>query len=91
MLGVVPSIVSHWKKSRCMENLDWRAIKCFSSTGEVSNPEEMEYLMALGKINLLLNIVAEQKLVVVMSQVPSFSRILPVLFLPKLWVVNLFY
>lgn len=49
MLGVVPSIVRHWKKSRCMENLDWSAIKCFSSTGEVSNPEEMEYLMALGQ------------------------------------------
>jgi acetyl-CoA synthetase len=47
MLGVVPSIVRHWKKSRCMENLDWNSIKCFSSTGEVSNPEEMEYLMQL--------------------------------------------
>jgi acetyl-CoA synthetase len=49
MLGVVPSIVRHWKKSRCMEDLDWRTIKCFSSTGEVSNPDEMEYLMALGQ------------------------------------------
>ena len=47
MLGVVPSIVKHWKKTRCNENLDWNAIKCFSSTGEVSNPEEMEYLMQL--------------------------------------------
>ena len=49
MLGVVPSIVRHWKKSRCMEGLDWSSIQCFSSTGEVSNPEEMEYLMQLGQ------------------------------------------
>jgi acetyl-CoA synthetase len=49
MLGVVPSIVSQWKNSRCMEAFDWSAIRCFSSTGEVSNPQEMEYLMALGK------------------------------------------
>jgi len=47
MLGVVPSIVKHWKKTGCNENLDWNAIKCFSSTGEVSNPLEMEYLMQL--------------------------------------------
>ena len=47
MLGVVPSIVKHWKKTGCNENLDWNAIKCFSSTGEVSNPTEMEYLMQL--------------------------------------------
>jgi len=47
MLGVVPSIVKHWKASICMEGLDWSAIKCFSSTGEVSNPTEMAYLMQL--------------------------------------------
>lgn len=47
MLGVIPSIVKHWKTSACMEGLDWNAIKCFSSTGEVSNPTEMEYLMKL--------------------------------------------
>jgi acetyl-CoA synthetase len=47
MLGVIPSFVKQWKKSRCMENLDWNSIKCFSSTGEVSNPEEMIYLMDL--------------------------------------------
>ena len=49
MLGVVPSIVRHWKNSQCMEQFDWSSIKCFSSTGEVSNPEEMKYLMSLGK------------------------------------------
>ena len=48
MLGVVPSIVKNWMGSKCNERLDWNAIKCFSSTGEVSNPREMEYLMQLG-------------------------------------------
>ncbi|WP_298767300.1 AMP-binding protein [uncultured Polaribacter sp.] len=47
MLGVIPSIVKHWKNKACMESLDWSAIKNFSSTGEVSNPTEMEYLMQL--------------------------------------------
>ncbi len=47
MLGIVPSIVRAWKRSGSMEKFDWSAIKCFSSTGESSNPEEMEYLMAL--------------------------------------------
>lgn len=47
MLGVVPSIVKHWKASGCMEGLDWNTVKCFSSTGEVSNPTEMTYLMQL--------------------------------------------
>ncbi|WKK65882.1 AMP-binding protein [Lutimonas zeaxanthinifaciens] len=49
MLGVVPSIVRHWKNTGTMESFDWNSIKCFSSTGEASNPEEMEYLMQLGK------------------------------------------
>jgi len=47
MLGVIPSIVRHWKNTKCMETLDWSKIKSFSSTGEVSNPKEMEYLMNL--------------------------------------------
>ena len=47
MLGVIPSFVKYWKGSKCMENYDWNSIKCFSSTGEVSNPSEMEYLMQL--------------------------------------------
>ncbi len=47
MLGVIPSIVRHWKNTKCMETLDWSSINCFSSTGEVSNPKEMEYLMNL--------------------------------------------
>jgi acetyl-CoA synthetase len=48
MLGVVPTLVSTWRQSRCMEGLDWASIKTFSSTGECSNPEDMFYLMWLG-------------------------------------------
>lgn len=47
MLGVIPSIVKHWKNSGCMEPFNWNAIKNYSSTGEVSNPTEMNYLMHL--------------------------------------------
>ena len=47
MLGVIPSFVKTWKDSACMESFDWNAIKCFSSTGEVSSPSEMTYLMQL--------------------------------------------
>lgn len=48
MLGVVPTLVATWRQSKCMENLDWQAIKVFGSTGECSNPEDMLYLMSLG-------------------------------------------
>lgn len=47
MLGLVPSIVRHWKNTQEMEEFDWSHIKCFSSTGEASNPVEYEYLMKL--------------------------------------------
>jgi len=47
MLGVVPSIVRQWKITACNEAFDWSSIKCFSSTGEASNPDEMTYLMNL--------------------------------------------
>jgi acetyl-CoA synthetase len=47
MLGVIPSFVKSWKSSRYMEKYNWNSIKCYSSTGEVSNPDEMEYLMRL--------------------------------------------
>ena len=47
MLGVVPTLVRAWKNTECMHELDWHAIRAFSSTGECSNPEEMLYLMSL--------------------------------------------
>lgn len=46
-LGVVPTLVAHWRQTKCMEGLDWQHIKLFSSTGECSNPEDMLYLMSL--------------------------------------------
>ena len=47
MLGVVPALVRHWKKTKCMEVFDWSSIRCFSSTGEASNEKDMTYLSAL--------------------------------------------
>jgi len=47
MLGVVPTLVATWHQSGCMQGLNWNQIKCFSSTGECSNPEDMLYLMSL--------------------------------------------
>lgn len=44
MLGVVPTLVRAWRESRCMESCDWTSIRCFSSTGEASSPEDMLYL-----------------------------------------------
>lgn len=47
VLGVVPTIVNAWRSSKEVEGLDWSSIRCFSSTGEASNPEAMRYLSAL--------------------------------------------
>ncbi|MUG94392.1 AMP-binding protein [Scytonema sp. UIC 10036] len=47
LLGIVPSLVSQWKTTACMQGLDWSAIKAFSSTGECSQPQDMHYLMSL--------------------------------------------
>ena len=49
ILGVIPSLVSTWKTTRCMDGLNWSGIKCFSSTGECSNADDMLYLMALAR------------------------------------------
>ncbi|WP_346293366.1 AMP-binding protein [Sphaerothrix gracilis] len=46
MLGVVPSLVSAWQTSGCLQGLDWHRIKAFSSTGECSNPHDMLFLMS---------------------------------------------
>ncbi|HIA66185.1 TPA: AMP-dependent synthetase [Candidatus Poribacteria bacterium] len=47
MLGLVPSLVSHWRAIDCIRQHDWSKIKVLSSTGECSNPEDMFYLMAM--------------------------------------------
>ena len=47
MLGVVPTMVRRWRKSKSMESCDWSNIRCFSSTGEASNADDMFYLSSL--------------------------------------------
>ncbi len=47
MLGLVPTLVANWRNSGAMLGCDWSAIKCFSSTGECSSPEDMMYLSML--------------------------------------------
>lgn len=46
MLGVVPALVRSWRQSGGMEGLDWSSIRCFSSTGEASNENDMKWLSA---------------------------------------------
>jgi acetyl-CoA synthetase len=46
MLGVVPTLVSAWRHHNHLDNVDWQQLKCFSSTGECSNAEDMLYLMS---------------------------------------------
>ncbi len=48
ILGLVPSIVIAWEATHVMENFDWSSIKCFSSSGECSGPDDYLYLMWLG-------------------------------------------
>ncbi|CAD7704810.1 unnamed protein product [Ostreobium quekettii] len=45
-LGVVPSIVRAWREGASVKGIDWASIRCFSSTGEASTPEEYHWLMA---------------------------------------------
>jgi acetyl-CoA synthetase len=45
ILGVVPSLVRAWRSSGSTEGLDWSGIKAFSSTGEASSPDDMQWLM----------------------------------------------
>ena len=47
ILGVVPSLVAAWRSSGAVAGHDWSRIRLFSSTGEVSNPSDMAYLMGL--------------------------------------------
>ncbi len=46
MLGVVPSLVKAWRTRDATAGLDWSAVRCFSSTGEASNADDMLWLMA---------------------------------------------
>jgi acetyl-CoA synthetase len=46
ILGLVPSIVSEWRKHDHPADLDWKSLRLFSSTGECSNPNDMLWLMS---------------------------------------------
>lgn len=46
MLGLIPSMVKRWLETDAMKGLDWSSIKCYSSTGESSNPKDYLWLMA---------------------------------------------
>ena len=46
MLGLVPSLVSAWRSTGCLDGQDWSRIRAFSSTGECSNPRDMLFLMS---------------------------------------------
>eukprot|EP00887_Chlorella_sp_A99_P006425 scaffold3.g6425.t1 len=45
-LGLVPSICKAWRASGCMAGLDWSCLRCFSSTGEASAPDDYLWLSA---------------------------------------------
>ncbi len=45
LLGLVPSLVKAWRASSCIDGLDWHAIRRFSSTGECSSADDMQWLM----------------------------------------------
>ena len=47
MLGVVPTLVKTWRKSGRLDRYDWSSIRCFSSTGEASQKDDMVYLSAM--------------------------------------------
>lgn len=47
LLGVVPSLVKTWRSTNCMHDIDWQSLRLFSSTGECSTPEDMQWLMDL--------------------------------------------
>jgi acetyl-CoA synthetase len=49
MLGIVPSIVAAWRRTGSADGFDWSGLRCFSSSGEASNPETYGWLMSLNQ------------------------------------------
>ncbi|MCB1050936.1 MAG: AMP-binding protein [Acidobacteria bacterium] len=48
VLGLVPSLLRAWLNQTHWSEVNWTSIKCFSSTGECSNAEDMFALMVKG-------------------------------------------
>lgn len=46
MLGLVPALVRTWRARDLVAPDSWRQVRIFSSTGEVSNPEDYLWLMS---------------------------------------------
>ena len=46
MVGCVPALVKAWRASRCMEGLNFSAVKAFITTGEASAPDDSLWLMS---------------------------------------------
>lgn len=44
VLGLVPSMVRHWRANGLLDGVDWTGIRAFSSTGECSNADDMRWL-----------------------------------------------
>ena len=44
VLGLVPSLAQAWRASGCMAGADWSRLRCFSSSGEASGPEDYHWL-----------------------------------------------
>lgn len=46
MMGVVPALVRSWRQNGALDEVDWRGVRVFSSTGEASNREDYLWLMS---------------------------------------------
>ena len=49
MLGLVPSIVKSWRSTGAANGLDWSGLRCYSSSGEASDPNDYAWLMRLNQ------------------------------------------
>ncbi len=46
VLGVIPSLVAAWRRSKIWNDADWSRVRLFTTTGECSHPRDMLALMA---------------------------------------------
>ncbi|KAF6162239.1 hypothetical protein GIB67_008368, partial [Kingdonia uniflora] len=55
-LGTVPSIVKTWKRTRCMDGLNWTKIKSFVTSGEASNVDDDLWLSSRASYKPIIEI-----------------------------------
>ena len=46
ILGVIPSLVKHWRMGNFLDSISWQHLKLFTSTGEISNCSDTHYLLS---------------------------------------------